>query len=249
MPKDNSEWLNLEAFFKWEEPSPIGEERYESPSKEIRFQTRGYVVKAKDAEKLLEWAQKQEFFDDWMPHSSGDSQIFLREFFWAPAFQYYDIPYYHRNGWTDRGFGKGRCIPAKVLCAVDQYYRERQSYDCSIDDTIRFYMPCRWLVEKMRLSMQRDGLFCDRHGKLVAFDPSIVEPGPSCLLAHKARLGAFLHDTKHTIFWTFIGVKDIYHDLKSHDPSKRYGRLIMNGGYVLREDNIVGSYSVKFQEP
>jgi hypothetical protein len=246
-PKDGSKWLNLNAFSIWQQPKPLGERLYESPTKEVWIMLRGYIVHKKDSDKLVRWAQQQSFAGDWMPHPSGDTQIFLREFFWSPAFEYHNDPYYHRNGWTDRGFGKGRCIPGKVLCAVDEYYRENNTYDCSVDETVRFFIPCKWLTEKMGLIMgPNDGLFCKPDGQLITYDPSIVESGPSCLLVRKEPLEAFMNKGGYTLFWTLAGEKNIYHEPGSHDPSKRYGFLRMHGGYSLKDGKIVGAFGSQF---
>ncbi|MBA7610705.1 hypothetical protein ES703_17917 [subsurface metagenome] len=69
----------------------------------------------------------------WMPESHELYRMFLGEFFWAPALEYHNKPYYHHDGWTD---GHDHLIPGKVLVSTDQYRQECNSYDCSIDDDV-----------------------------------------------------------------------------------------------------------------
>jgi hypothetical protein len=76
-------------------------------------------------------------------------RVFFGEFCWAPAFLYQAVPYYHRDGWIG---GKAQdTIPKPILMATDQYAQEDRGFDCSIDESIRVYLPCQWIVDGMNL--------------------------------------------------------------------------------------------------
>jgi hypothetical protein len=244
-PKDGSEWLNLETFFKWEEPLPIGEKRYDSPHKEIWFFLHGYIIQLADAPKLLEWSKKQDFYNNWMPESKDVSRVFLHEYFWSPAFNYYYLS--EEDGWTDDVFGYDKSIPAKLLVPFFKFMREYSTYDCSLNETVSCHLPSKWICENMNLTLRGEGYFYDENGNLMAFDPSVREAGASCLLVRKKPFMDFLAKSGYAIFWTLLGERNFYNS--SINERTWHGRLVMNGGYALLDNGIEGSFSKKFIPP
>ena len=116
--------------------------------------------------------------DRWMPESHEQSNIFLGEFFWTPAFKY-------QQGWTEKG---RRPLPCKVLVTADEYLHER-GYDCSIEDAISMYLPAKWIVDRMNLSWGgEEGCYTNSEGHLVAQDPSVRKAGRGALLIDKSLL-------------------------------------------------------------
>jgi len=118
------------------------------------------------------------------------------------------------------------------------------TFDCSIDDTIYFQIPSKWICDQMNLTMREDGHFYSLNGKLVAFDPSIREAGTSCLLIRQDECITFLKNNGYSIFWTLLGERNLYYKI-GHER-KFYGGLVLNGGYVLNEDGIEGWFASKF---
>ena len=51
----------MEAFYKYEQPTPLEEERFELPRRDIWYMIKSYIVKKSDIDKLYEWAKKQSF--------------------------------------------------------------------------------------------------------------------------------------------------------------------------------------------
>ena len=100
-------------------------------------------MKQSDADELYEWMKTQwwatkEFS---LPDSSPLRRVFFGEYFWAPAFSYHNVPYYGHDGWVG---GKAEdTIPKPILVTTDQYVREDKEFDCSIDESIRVYLPCQ----------------------------------------------------------------------------------------------------------
>jgi hypothetical protein len=240
-PEDGSIFLNMHSFFRWRQPIPVGEELYARPTREVWFKVQGYVVAQADAEMLVGWAQKQRFYNEWMPYAGSETRVFLHEYYWSPAFRYHYAYAFQNEGWTDEARGaKGR-LPAKLLLPAYDFLREHGTHDCSVDGSLGIEIPCKWLFEKMRLRTRNDGLFTDPTGRLVASDPSVLSPGNGCLLLRKDILREFLEQHRYTIFWTLLGEKNIYHSL-----GQRSGRLEMNGGYRLDGDRILGSFTPSF---
>jgi hypothetical protein len=247
-PHDGSNWFNLECFFQWKEPVPIGDERYESPNKEIWFKLQGYIVKQTDAVRLVDWARVQDFYNDWMPHSGPESRVFLHEFYWSPAFRYH-YGYTQKNGgWTDKVFGQNKELPAKLLVPSFQFMTEHGTHDCSLDSGVVIRLPNDWIVENMGLTMRGDGLFLDKPDSLVAYDPSLREAGTGCLLVRKEPFEAILANHGYTLFWTLLGEKNIYYDRSAVERIVPFGRLVINGGYALQASKITGGFNSSFND-
>ena len=241
-PADGSRWLVMEMFCSWGQPNPPEEERYEIPRRDIWYMIRSYFVKKPDMEELFGWAREQDFMGRWMPESHELDHVFLGEFFWSPAFNYHNVPYYHHDGWT-RGWDER--VPLEVLVTTDQYMQEDSGYDCSIDDTTAIYLPCKWLADHMGLQWNGvDGQFFDRGGRLTAFDPSIAISGPSALVVNREALLSFLEASGHDILWTITGEKDIIGGSMRPDDWK--GRLELSGAYRIHDDRIDGVINTRF---
>ena len=244
-PDDGSQWFTLDGSYHWEQPTPLGEERYELKRRDLWYMLKGYLVKRSDAAKLLNWAKKQNWMDRWMPESHESHDIFLGEFFWSPAFKDQDSPYCAREGWTR---GQGKRVPWPILVSNDGYCWSGGSYDCSIDETICIALPSRFLVAAMNLSWGGvEGHWYDEAGRLVAFDPSVRSQGPSVLLFRKESLTEFLRQTGLTLFWTLLGEKrTIGGRMTSEDYT---GHLEINGAYVLKNNVPYGKMRSRFVAP
>lgn len=166
-------WLLLESCQEWAEPTPPEQERYDVPTRRLGLSLFSYLVKETAAASFVDWAKQQESWGPWMPRSDHSLDIFIGEFFWSPSFKYHDTPYYSRTGWT-RGFERPEYLPCEVLVTTDQYYAE-PGYDCSIRDSFAIHLPCRTIVEDLKLSWNgHEGRWFDAQGTLVDDDESQV---------------------------------------------------------------------------
>lgn len=187
------------------------------------------------------FASTQNFVGRWMPESHGLYRVFYGEFFWAPAFEYHNVPYYHHDGWTR---GRENIIPKEVLVSTDQYIKENGTYDCSIDETIQIYIPAKLIVEGMDLRWNgNEGNWFDRDGNLIAFDPSTRVTGPGVLLVNRDKFLDFLNDNDYAILWTILGEKNIISDRPSQDWK---GRLELSGAFRNRGKKIEGAKKSRF---
>lgn len=240
-PTDNSKWLVLEAYYMWEQPTPIGEERLSFPTRQIWYMLKSYIINRRDSDILFNWAKEQNFMGRWMPESHELYRVFLGEFFWAPAFEYHNKPYYHHNGWTD---GYDHPIPGKLLVSTDQYCQEHNSYDCSIDDHISVHLPAKWLVDQMKLHWNGiEGSWFD-DGIAVALDPSVRICGPGALLMNRDKLLKFLYDNDYSIVWTVLGEKNILSFRTK--PDRFVGRLEISGAYRIHRNELRGQINTRF---
>lgn len=245
-PDDNSDWLTLNGFYHWEQPTPVGIDRHDFSRRELWYAIRCYFVRACDSESLMEWARRQRWQGDWMPKSTTSYGVFLGEMFWSRAFNAVDNYYHGRPGWTR---GDNDTIPVDILVADDEYAREARGFDCSLDEGTYISLPCRFLVDEMGLTWRgREGCWYDTSGQLVAFDPSVNVKGPQVLLANKSSLLRFLNDQQLRLFWTVVGEKRTMGGaMWSEVPPE--GSLEIHGSYLLNADQLSGYMRYNFQEP
>ncbi len=236
-PNNNSQWLVLENYDSWDEPTPVGEDPYNFPRRRIWYMIKSYIVSKEDIDCLYKWAIQEDFIGRWMPESHELYQIFLGEFFWSSAFEYYNIPYFHHDGWTQ---GYNSKIPRNILVSTDKYLKESSTFDCSVDDSYNIYLPCQWLVENMNLHWNgEERHFLNEEGDLIAFDPSVREAGSNaCLIQYEALL-SYLNKNDYDILWTLLGEKILL------NGSPRHGRLELSGAFRIQNGNLIGKINDK----
>lgn len=239
-PVDKSNWLLLDAYYKWDEPVPIGEDKSDFRGKEIWYFIRSYIVRKSDASRVFRWATKQDFMGRWMPEPHDLYQVFLGEFYWSPAYAHFNVPYYHHEGWT-RGHDKE--IPASVYVTTEGYAKEA-SRDCSVDEGYEIRLPGKMIADGMKLRWKgHEGNLVDENGLLIATDPSVGETGPGALLIRRDSFIRFLRDNDYDIFWTILGEKNDYSH--GHDENWK-GRLEISGAYKLQSNAVKGSFHTQF---
>jgi hypothetical protein len=243
-PEDGSHWLTLDPYYQWAQPIPLGEDPSETRRKEAWYIIHGYIVKKAHLDAVFEWAKTQDFFGRWMPESHALYEVFLGEFFWAPAYQHFNVPYYLRDGWTR---GHNDCIPHEVLLAAEEYTQEDRGFDCSMDEGYSINLPSKWVADGMGLQWNGSaGHFFDSKGELAAFDPSVKNKGPGALLVNKTKFLQFLRSVDCEILWTVVGEKSDYHYGSYGDDVS--GRLILNGAYIISDGKVQGVRTSKFDE-
>jgi len=245
--RENNEWITLEGYYHLEQPTPPEEDKYELERRDMWFSVKSYIVKKDDIDKIYKWAKRQDFWGDWMP-KSYDVDVFLGEYFWSPAFKYFQDPYYGQSGWG-KGDAERRNIPCDVLVTTTSYSSEMGGYDCSIDEGFRICIPSQEIVQKMNLNWAGyGGHWLDAKGNPIAFDPSVHEEGPGCMLIRKDSLLKYLNENGYGIIWVIIGAKRM---LGSSMSSRHHfkGELKINGAARLEGDEVFASISTFFQSP
>ena len=245
-PKTDREWFVLECTYDWEEPTPPEKDRFNLRRRHIWYMLKSYLVKSDDEESFCNWAKNQHFMGRWMPESHPQTNIFLGEFFWAPAFEYSNTPYHGHQGWTRTA---QRSLPCEVLVTADEYLQER-GYDCSIEDAISVCLPTKWIVDKMNLSWRgEDGSYFDSAGDLVAQDPSIKAVGPGAILTDKNLMLEFLNSEGYGLVWTLLGEKSIRGSWKKGDSCP--GRMELSGYMRMKDGQLSGKATAFWclQEP
>ncbi|RLF31438.1 MAG: ATP-binding protein, partial [Thermoplasmata archaeon] len=202
---NNQEWLILEGFIKWEEETPPEYEKYEISIRELWYWVKSYIVKKEDLDKIFKWSKKQNFWGRWMPESHEFYEVFLGEYPSSVAFENLRNNY---NIWIDEIWGENRSLPSPIVVTDDIYLNEF-IYDCSHDGTVTVKLPCKWLVNKLKIKQKYvDGRWFNDKGGLVCLPTKIFEENfLSALLIKKNFLCEFLKENNYGIFWILLGEK------------------------------------------
>ena len=242
-PTNESKWLVLENYISLEQPVPVDVDKFTVYRREMFFFIRSYFIYKKDRNKNWAWVNEQNWDNRWMPESREQTQIFLGEFHNSKAYDFYNIPYYNHDGWSK----PDKPNACKMLVSSEQYMQEK-GYDCSIDETVLFFLPNELIVKGMGLSWNGiAGQYFNKTGELIAFDPSISTNGPSALVIKKDAFLDFIKTSNYDIFWTISGEKQILAPLFSQNDYK--GKLLINGSYQISKNKIVGNLRPVFEPP
>jgi hypothetical protein len=236
-----NEWLVLESYPSWEESVPIGYEQYDYPHKHLWYQIRSYFVHNDEADNLISWAKQKHFMGRWFPENSNQYQVFSREYYWSPAYRFFDAPYYGRSQWEEvyennRGYNSDEDAIAKVMVTTESH-----NWESGTGDEVKpsYLAPRELMYEKMLLQYSKNiGEWLNAQGEVVCFDPSVNQNTPSCLLIRKEALLKFLDENNLKIFWTCLGEKRIYGD--SANQIKFSEWLELSGVFTFSSNKVEG---------
>ncbi|MDO9399238.1 MAG: hypothetical protein Q7T79_00915 [bacterium] len=232
-----NEWLVLETYPSWDDSVPVGYEQHEYPHKHLWYQIRSYFVSSEQAEGLTAWAKQQHLMGRWFPENSDQYHVFSREYYWSPAYRFFDNPYYGRSQWEDvHEKGNYEQTIGEVMVTTERHnwepgadHREQPSY----------FAPREYMYEKMLLQYSKNiGEWLNTEGEVVCFDPSVNQEESSCLLIRKDALLRFLDENNLKIFWTCLGEKQILGD--SYDRIKYTQWLELSGVFTLNASGVDG---------
>ena len=205
-PNDQSRWLNLEGNFHWETEPPPDRESSEVERRDLWYSFTGYLIRRQDVDTFLSWAEKVDFWGRWMPDAPEVYRMFLGEYGWSPAFKYFSQPYYGDDSWTQPGHD----CPVKIRVAGFKYMQESNGFDCSVEAGFTLRLPAIDLVNGLGLRWSGQAAdYIDSKGRLVAFDPTAHEAGPTALLIREDILRDYLNRNGLSICWVVLGEKRV----------------------------------------
>jgi hypothetical protein len=173
----------------------------------------------------------------WFPENNDEYQVFSREYYWSPAYRFFDDPYYGRRQWEGvyENHSDEDAI-AEVMVTTESHIWESGSED---EEKPSYLAPRELMYEKMQLQYSKNiGEWLNTQGEVVCFDPSVNQNAPSCLLIRKDILLKFLDENNLKIFWTCFGEKRIYGD--SANQIKFSEWLELSGVFTLSSDTVEG---------
>lgn len=241
-----NEWLVLEAHPSWEEPVPIGRDKYETPYKRLWYQIRSYLIKEEKAEELLCWLKDQHFMGRWFPEGNEQYQVFSREFYWSPAYRYFNNTKYNELNW--KKVYKNRRDNKEQVMALVMPTTEGHRWESRLDgeDQPSYLAPHEYIYSGMKLQYSKNiGEWLNQKGEAVCFDVSVQTGKSSCLLIMKDIFLKFLTENKLKVFWTCLGEKQILGESLSRRRHLKW--LELSGVYCLYDDTTTGKINYIIQ--
>ena len=226
--EDGIEWVYLSISCNWEQPKPIGQDRYHRSKKEIWYMFNSYLIPRRSKQRIIKWLNEQNFFGRWMPETnSANISLFNRENYWSPASNYDE-----RNHKVWETVEKGRF---RVIVTTAEAVGEMSSDKSGAH--ARYNMPAKTLFEGMALKYApQDGCFLNQAGEVI-----VTNINSKGVLIRKKELIQFLEQKGYDIVWTLLGEKNSIND--DSDFRKNYLKAI-NGVYYFEEDIITGKLSL-----
>jgi hypothetical protein len=244
-PDDGSAWLSLGHTIYWQEPVLPENDEHEVKRRDVWYRINAYIVKRKDANKLYNWALKQNFDGRWMPEASSLRESFLGEYHWSDAYAD-EHDGYNLDEWQQVSHFQGTPMPVPVILPGFQYSVESGGLDCSIEKSYSINVPAKWLAHDMKLTWQgKEGRYFDARNKLIAFDPSIHETGPDTLLIREDAFLQFLTANDYDIVWTLLGEKRI---MSARGEHHGHGYLNISGAFRAVANKIEGKLTSKLKK-
>jgi hypothetical protein len=217
----NEDWLYLKKFTSWDEPKPIGHDKYEIQRKEIFYKIQGYLVNKNHKKTIINWLVQQNFWGNWMPESSDHSNLINREKFWSPA--YFDSD--QEKKWETIRDTNLKVIIASAN-AVGNMSEDKSGAQFSYD------MPCKTIFEGMNLQYAPiDGEFKDQFNEII-----VTNKNYKGLLIKKKEFLDFLSNNNLDIIWTVLGEKMSFNSNSINNYFKE-----LSGVYSIENGEIKGN--------
>lgn len=238
-PATSREALALSVYYRWTAPAPMVPKSYSSYPSSLYLIAHSHIVRACDAQAFRCWAKDQWFFGRWFPEGESVNG-------WIG--EYPVIPQHEESvGWvSDKRRFSGADLPCEVRPLVYNI-SIGGGYDFSVEDADAHSMslPESLLLAECELTGHScDGKFHDKQGRLVFYDPSVFEDGPSTCFADKERLMDLMPQDQYRLFWIVLGEKIA----QSSHNDKHIGRQRITGFYEFIDGQLVGEMNSRFEE-
>lgn len=223
------DWVLLEGHFKWQEPVPLGRDKNGYQHKQLWYQIRSYLVKTEDQEAILKWLADKNLMGRWFPEANDIYGVFKKEFYWSPAYKWFQIPHYDGERWKSVDDQNDNLI-ARVLSTVE-YYNWESDEDLSL-------MPKEDLYEGLKVKYSNEiGGWENKNKKLICCSFSEVMDSQLNLGINQNTLHKFLKTKGLSIFWTCLGEKNITGFFDGGERGKKW--LDLSSIYLLEDDGQV----------
>ena len=231
-------WLALEGFSKWTGRGVS--DRYKETQRDTWFRLRCMVVDRSCMDRVLGSLKQKILLDDHeLPVDYLLHDFHLGEYPWHPGI----------GDSAEQSSFRGWQPPVPVKATVATYSCEQGGYDYSIDRTIRFEMPAKWLADVLGLRMGsgKSPVFADGTGATKFFDPSLFEPGPSAALVDREAFLQALEQEQLAAIWVVAGEKSIYGG--QHAGMGFGGSIRHTAAYYLQDGELVRCFHKEEQRP
>ena len=229
------EWISLHSSPVWKEPIKKGYDSSSVIRKELWYILNSYLIPNDELEEFVEWAEKQHFFNNWMPEGKGHYQVFNREQYWSDAYRFLQDPYYGYEDWSYINSHQGTKYPHKIGLTTNAYYWE-EKFDYSKEESLEVLKPSKILFDGLKMQYSsREGEFINNDNQIVCFDAKIKYSSFDSLLFNKKLLVQYLQENNLSLCWTIIGEKQIFVPMNNSDDETG---LMQMSGYCFMKENM-----------
>lgn len=205
--KDGIEWLVLEMYPEWNEPTPLGEDKYKNPFKRLYYDLSSHIIHKKDLQNFVEYLTNKNVRNCGLSEIKHRYQMFSREYYWSSANKTFNSEYFGGAEWNELY----NSVSNEYICDTARTaitYSWEEEFDASKEETINFYKPSELIFKLLDLQYSKEeGQFVNKKGEMICFDPSATNDTLSCLLIRKLDLLKVLAENDLEIIWTSIGEK------------------------------------------
>ncbi len=216
----------------------------------IWHQVESILVRAAESNQVVSWVSKCQRLEPGRPFMSWLNRprldkCFLGEFPNSKTWDAENTPYYHRSAWATP---EANWYPPVPFARMTDGYFEDSELDCGRDEVIDFRLPSAELIRGLDLRQSyQDGHFLNAVEHLVAWDPSITQPGPSALLVNQRVLAEYLKAQDLHLALLVYGEKVAHAD--STQQTKCYGELHFFGTSLFNGNGWSGSLKCRSCSP
>ena len=236
-PEDASLWLSLNGLRIWKEPIPADSDPYESEQRELWVKWTSHLVRPEEISVVLESTMKEDFESGFRlePPSFVLQDMYLGEYGWSVAYRHFtEMSEKETDGVDIRGADGD----IQLLPTTTEFQAESGGFDASVEAGFHIGLSNSGMLAKLGLQWTGDaGDYHDDSGRLVAFDPTAHEEGPSSILMRDDLLRRYLDQEELAICWIISGEKWTIGGRAG--PTDRT-RLIIRGAYQLTDDGLKG---------
>ena len=246
--KNGVDWVSIYSSSNWKEPLKKGIDKSYATYKQLWYIFNSYLIPTSEIIEFKDWAKNQIFWNNWMPESKRNYEVFNREFYWSTVYKYFQSPYYGYEEWSkiDNQLSLDKYLN-KIGLTTSVYHWESE-YDYSKDGSLGMKKPSGILFNGMKMRYgKKEGHFIDSNNELICFDPSIYDESSPYLLVRKDKLMEFLSKNNLTMCWTIIGEKQVITPSFGRDDD--FVGVMQMSGYITLDSTGVINIKGSEEEP
>ena len=240
-------YIGLSGFWDWDEPTPLGFEKYDCAMKNMWFMSQAYIVREEDFELCKSQLESANFWGRWMPEATDNYTVYNREYYWSDVQKYYENEYYGGEEWKQIWQADmPELANVSFLIPVYSYVATGEKEFQNIAHN-RWKKPCKTLYQACNLTYGLENtVMYDQSGDMICFDTVEIFGEERGFFFHKATLEKFLSENHYRIFWQLLGEKRTIGG--SYRDEANAGSLEYTGFYYLEDGKLGGSIRVVAEE-
>ena len=240
-------YIGLSGFWDWDEPTPLGFEKYDCAMKNMWFMTQAYIVREADFELCKRQLESANFWGRWMPEATDNYTVYNREYYWSSVQKYFENEYYGGKEWQQIWQAdRPKLADVSFLVPVYSYVATGEKGFQNISHN-RWKKPCKTLYQACNLTYGLENtVMYDQSGEMICFDTVEIFGEERGFFFHKATLEKFLSENHCRIFWQLLGEKRTIGG--SYRDEADAGSLEYTGFYYLEGGKLCGSTRVVDEE-